>query len=47
MNAESSKPEVGYAMTYFAVKTRRQEIQEQQQLTDEQKRLLPAPPHHR
>ena len=39
MNADSSKTEVGYAMTYFAVKTRRQEIQEQQELTDEQKRL--------
>lgn len=38
MNAESSKPQVGYAMTYFAVKTRRQEIQ-QQQLTDEEKRV--------
>lgn len=33
MNADSSKPEVGFAMTYFAVQTRRQE------LSDEQKRL--------
>jgi DNA-damage-inducible protein D len=39
MNADSSKAEVGYAMTYFAVKTRRQEIQERQLLGDEEKRV--------
>jgi DNA-damage-inducible protein D len=38
MNAESSKPEVGHAMTYFAAQTRRQEIRERQ-LTDEEKRV--------
>lgn len=39
MNADANKAEVGYAMTYFAVKTRRQEMQEQQELSEEQKRL--------
>ncbi len=28
MNADSSKSEVGFAMTYFAAQTRRQELQE-------------------
>jgi DNA-damage-inducible protein D len=37
MNADSSKPVVGFAMTYFAVQTRRQEVQ--QQLSDEEQRL--------
>jgi DNA-damage-inducible protein D len=36
MNSDSSKQEVGYAMTYFAVQTRRQE--RQNQLTGELKR---------
>ena len=39
MNADSSKPVVGFAMTYFAVKARKQEIEEQRQLTEEEKRL--------
>ena len=38
MNADSSKPEFGFAMTYFAAQTRRQELQEKL-LTDEEKRL--------
>jgi DNA-damage-inducible protein D len=38
MNADSSKAEVGFAMTYFAAQTRRQELQEKL-LTDEEKRL--------
>jgi len=39
MNADSSKAEVGHAMTYFAVKTRRQEIQERHLSGDEEKRV--------
>lgn len=39
MNADASKPVVGFAMTYFAVKARIQEVREQRQLTDEEKRL--------
>jgi len=39
MNADPSKPVVGFAMTYFAVKARKQEIEEQRQLTEEEKRL--------
>jgi len=38
MNAESSKPEVGYAMTYFAGKTRQMERLEEN-LIEEQERL--------
>lgn len=38
MNAEASKPEVGFAQAYFAVQTRRQEIQDQ--LSADEKRLL-------
>jgi DNA-damage-inducible protein D len=38
MNADSSKSEVGFAMTYFAAQTRRQELQEKL-LSDDEKRL--------
>jgi DNA-damage-inducible protein D len=38
MNADPAKPEVGFAMTYFASQTRRQELQEKL-LTDEENRL--------
>ena len=38
MNADPSKPEVGFAMTYFAAQTRRQEVLEQQ-LTEADKRV--------
>lgn len=38
MNADPSKPEVGFAMTYFAAQTRRQEVLEQQ-LTEAEKRV--------
>jgi DNA-damage-inducible protein D len=37
MNADSSKPEVGFAMTYFAAQARRQELQDN--LIDSEKRL--------
>jgi DNA-damage-inducible protein D len=37
MNADSSKAVVGFAMTYFAVQTRRQEVQ--QQLSEAEQRL--------
>jgi len=37
MNAESSKPEVACAMTYFAGQTRRQEVQDQ--LTEAERRM--------
>jgi DNA-damage-inducible protein D len=39
MNAESTKREVGFAMTYFAVQTRRQELSDERRQLDEQKRL--------
>jgi DNA-damage-inducible protein D len=41
MNADSSKPEVGLAMTYFAVQTRKQEVlqKEMEQLSEEEKRI--------
>ena len=39
MNADSSKPQVGHAMTYFAGKTRQMELLEQAQLTEEQNRV--------
>jgi DNA-damage-inducible protein D len=38
MNSDSSKPEVGHAMTYFAVQTRRQELRDKQ-LSETEKRL--------
>jgi DNA-damage-inducible protein D len=38
MNADSAKPEVSHAMTYFAGQTRRQELRDQQ-LTETEKRL--------
>lgn len=39
MNADSNKPQVGYAMTYFAVKARMQEVREQHQIGEQDKRL--------
>jgi DNA-damage-inducible protein D len=41
MNADSSKPEVGLAMAYFAVQTRRQEVLEKaiEKLSEEEKRV--------
>ncbi len=41
MNADSSKPEVGLAMIYFAVQTRLQEVlqKEMEQLSEEEKRV--------
>jgi DNA-damage-inducible protein D len=38
MNADSSKPQVGHAMTYFAGKTRQMELLEKQ-LTEQQERV--------
>jgi hypothetical protein len=38
MNADPSKPEVGFAMTYFAAQTRRQELLDRQ-LTEADKRV--------
>src|ERR1700687_1570371 len=38
MNSEASKPEVGYAMTYFATQTRRQELRDKQ-LSETDKRV--------
>jgi len=37
MNADSAKPEVGFAQTYFAMQTRRQELQDQ--LTEDEQRI--------
>jgi DNA-damage-inducible protein D len=39
MNADSSKPQVGHAMTYFAGKTRMMELLEQREVSEEQKRV--------
>lgn len=39
MNSDSSKPEVGHAMTYFAVQTRRQELRDRQLSETDDKRL--------
>jgi len=40
MNADPSKTEVGFAMTYFAAKTRQQEVRERNdEITDEERRV--------
>lgn len=38
MNSDASKPEVAFAMAYFAIQTRRQEISDRKLLTDREKR---------
>jgi len=37
MNADSTKPEIGYAMTYFAIQTRRQELRDKLYPEEEQR----------